>query len=424
MTDRPTEPRWPARALEWLASPMGTAVFALGIGQIIAWGTTLYALGVLGTPIMKDTGWSRTLVFGGLTAGLLVSGLISTSVGRIIDRRGGRIVMTVGSVVTAVGLGVLALVQDPWSYLAVWVVLGIAMRLTLYDAAFAAAVQVAPVRGRRIISYITLFGGFASTVFWPIGHVLEAEVGWRGTLVVFAAINLVVSVPLNFFGLARREAKTQPEPTAPGVAPSVSDTPLTGAQKLVAMGLFATVMSSNAFVFGALAVHLPGILQSTGLAAGAAVSLAAIKGVAQVGGRIWEILFAKKLAPLDVGRIAVALLPVSFLLLLSAGASFTMALAFTIVLGVSNGLVTIVRGAVPLYLFGTAGYGTILGILATPYLILNAIAPAIFAAIVDAAGYAVGEIVLLAMALVGVAAMEIMAWWYARERARGLSRTT
>lgn len=421
MTDRPTETRWPARALSWLASPMGTAVFALGIGQIIAWGTTLYALGVLGTPIMNDTGWSRTLVFGGLTAGLLVSGLISTSVGRIIDRHGGRVVMTIGSVVTAAGLAALAMVQDPWSYLAVWVVIGVAMRLTLYDAAFAAAVQVAPVRGRRIISYITLFGGFASTVFWPIGHALEAEFGWRATISVFAAINLVVCVPLHYFGLARREDASQAQAPTPGHAPTVSDTPLTGRQKLVAMGLFATVMSSNAFVFGALAVHLPGILQSTGLAAGAAVSLAAIKGVAQVGGRVWEILFAKKLAPLDVGRIAVALLPLSFLILLAAGASFPLALAFTIVLGVSNGLVTIVRGAVPLYLFGPQGYGTILGILATPYLILNAIAPAIFAAIVDWSGYAAGEMVLLAMALLAVGAMEIMAWWYARERARHVS---
>jgi hypothetical protein len=193
---------------------------------------------------------------------------------------------------------------------------------------------------------------------------------------------------------------------------------LTNRQKWIAMSLFATVMSSNAFVFGALAVHLPGILQSTGLAAAAAVSLAAIKGVAQVGGRIWEIVFARNMVPVDVGRIAVGLLPISFIILLTANGSFAWALAFTIVLGVSNGLVTIVRGAVPLYLFGPEGYGTILGILATPYLILNALSPAVFAFVVDWAGYAVGEVVLLAAALIGVLAMEIMAIWYARARAR------
>jgi hypothetical protein len=148
------------------------------------------------------------------------------------------------------------------------------------------------------------------------------------------------------------------------------------------------------------------------------VTLAAIKGVAQVGGRIWEILFARKLSPITVGRIAVGLLPVSLLILLAAGASFGLALAFTLVLGVSNGLVTIVRGAVPLQLFGSVGYGTILGILATPYLILNALAPAVFAAIVDWAGYPAGEAALLLSAAIGVIAMEIMARWHARLVAR------
>lgn len=408
-----------AAALAWMAAPMGTAVITLGIGQIICWGTTLYALGVLGTPIVNETGWSRTLVFGGLTAGLLTSGLVSTYIGRLIDRRGGQMVMTVGSLFSALGLGLLAFVRDEASYLACWVLIGIAMRMTLYDAAFAAAVQVTPARGRRAISYITLFGGLASTAFWPIGHALDAAYGWRTTLLVFAAINLFVCVPLYLFGLARREPKVAPATSTASTANSGNSAiPLDRRQKIIAMALFATVMSSNAFVFGALAVHLPGMLQATGLTAAAAVSLAALKGFAQVAGRLWELLFAQKMTPTDVGRIAVALLPVSFVILLVSNGSFALALAFTIVLGVSNGLVTIVRGAVPLYLFGPEGYGTILGILATPYLILNALSPAVFAAIVDWAGYAAGEIVLLVAAVTGVVAMEVMAWWYARERAR------
>ena len=76
---------------------------------------------------------------------------------------------------------------------------------TLYDAAFAALVQVTPTRGRRAISYLTLFGGFASTVFWPIGYALNASVGWRTTLLASAAVNLLVCMPLHWFGLARRD---------------------------------------------------------------------------------------------------------------------------------------------------------------------------------------------------------------------------
>ena len=190
----------------FLRDPATHAVLALGFTQIIAWGTTLYALGVLGKPIAADTGWSQSLVFGGLTVGLLVSSAASTWVGRLIDRRGGRLVMSAGSVLIAIGLVVLSQVTHPYAYLAVWAFLGLAMRMSLYDAAFAALVQVAPSRGRRAISYLTLFGGLASTVFWPIGHELNAIYGWRTTLLIFAAINLLVCLPLHWFGLARREA--------------------------------------------------------------------------------------------------------------------------------------------------------------------------------------------------------------------------
>ena len=184
--------------------PAAHAVVALGISQIIAWGTTLYALGVLGKPIAADTGWSQGLVFGGLTVGLLTSGAVSPVVGRLIDRRGGRAIMSLGSIATAFGLVLLSLVAHPYAYLAVWVLLGVAMRLCLYDAAFAALVQVTPSRGRRAISYLTLFGGFASSIFWPIGHALNGAVGWRQTLLIFAAINLLVCLPLHWIGLARR----------------------------------------------------------------------------------------------------------------------------------------------------------------------------------------------------------------------------
>jgi MFS family permease len=195
-----------------LRHPATAAVVALGITQIVAWGTTLYALGVLGKPIAADTGWSQSLVFGGLTVGLLVSSAVSAAGGRLLDLRGGRAIMALGSVLTCIGLVLLALVTSPYAYLAAWAFLGLAMRLSLYDAAFAALVQVTPSRGRRAISYLTLFGGFASSVFWPIGHALNAAYGWRTTLLIFAAINLLVCLPLHLLGLARREPRTPPLP--------------------------------------------------------------------------------------------------------------------------------------------------------------------------------------------------------------------
>ncbi len=399
----------------FLRHPATVAIVSLGMTQIISWGTTLYALGVLGKPIAADTGWSQSLVFGGLTVGLLVTGALSALVGRLLDRYGGRTAMSVGSICAAGGLLLLALVNDPWSYLAVWALLGVAMRLTLYDAAFAALVQVTPSRGRRAISYLTLFGGLASTVFWPIGHALDAAYGWRTTLVVFAVINLVVCLPLHVFGLARRET---PEQAAHALAtssePQHHGHALEGTMRTIAMLLFGAVVAASAIVMGAMAVHLVPILEASGLATATAVTMASFKGVAQVMGRIWDLTLARTWHPLDVGRVSIALMPLAFAVLMLGGVNFWTALLFTLLFGVANGLVTIVRGAVPLALFGPQVYGEILGILATPYLVLAAVAPAAFALVVEGFGYGAGEAVLLCAGLASVLGMEVLTRWYRR----------
>jgi predicted MFS family arabinose efflux permease len=328
--------------------------------------------------------------------------------------------MVIGLALIAAGLTIIAFATAPWIYLAGWLLLGPAMRMSLYDAAFAALVQAVPSRGRRAISLLTLFGGLASTVFWPIGYWLDASYGWRMTLLIFAGLNLLVAAPLTWWGLAHRE----PEGMAPASSaagkqnPDLDRPPLLGRDRAVAIGLFGVVLAANSFAFGALSAHLVSVLHATGLALGAAVALASLKGVAQVAGRVWELYFAQGLSAVALGRLAIALLPVSFVVLMLGGASYETALTFTLLLGVSNGLVTIVRGAVPLALFGREGYGTMLGLLATPQLMMNAVAPFAFAAVVEALGAPAGLWVLLAAALVSIGAMELTSWWVHRARAR------
>ncbi|MEZ5909598.1 MAG: MFS transporter [Hyphomicrobiaceae bacterium] len=399
-----------------LADPMLWAVLALGITQIIGWGTTHYALGVLGTPILAEMGWSRSTVFLGFTVALITGGFASTWIGRLIDMHGGRRIMTIGSALMAVGLVALAHVKDQAIYLAVWAFLGIAMRMTLYDAAFAALVQVTPTRGRRAISYLTLFGGLASSIFWPIGHYLAAAVGWREAVLIYAALNAFICLPLHLAGLARREAAAAPAAAVGQSANATERQPLEGRARRIGIALFALIMSLNGFVFGVLSVLLVSVLESTGLAVATAVWLASLKGVAQVGGRIVEMFWWRNLHPLTVGRISIALLPASILLLLWAGASFPLALAFTLVMGASQGILTIVRGAVPLALFGPAGYGTVLGLIATPIMLVNALAPTIYAAIIDTWGAEVGEWLLFGCAVLAMLAMEATALWYWRRR--------
>ena len=412
-------PAGPTARASWRArftDPMMGAVLALGITQITAWGTSYYCLGVLAGPISQDTGWSRGFVFLGFTVALLAMGLVSSAVGRAIDRHGARVMMTLGTALVSAGLFALAHVRGEAAYLAVWAFLGVGMRLCLYDAAFAALVQVAPSRGRVAISYLTLFGAFASSVFWVVGHALNEQVGWRQTLVLFALINLVVCLPLHWLGLARRE--TGEGAAAPtGVRPeSVDGPPLEGPARSVAIALFALIMSLNGFVFGVISVQLVPLLEAAGLVTAAAVWVASLKGVAQFGGRVVEILFARNLRAITVGRIAVGILPPSLLLLLTGAGSLPMVVAFTLLMGASQGVITIVRGAVPLALFGAKGYGAVLGAIATPVLVVNAASPTAFAWVVDRWGWGTARVLLLVSCSAAWLAVELMSRWYERQR--------
>ena len=397
-------------------------ITALGITQIIAWGTTFYALGVLARPIMADTGWSRSLVFAGLSAALLSGGAISTRVGHIIDTRGARGVMSVGSVLMAVMLVAVSMAGSPVVYIAAWIALGITMRMCLYDAAFAAVVQAAPGRGRRAISYLTLFGGFASSVFWPIGHALNDAFGWRETFLIYAALNLLICLPLHAFALQSRPVPPSDDGSQdlaePTLTTAQASQPLAGRERTTALALFTIVMSLNGIIFSALSAHLVSLLQNKGLAAGVAVGVASLVGVAQVGGRLTEVFFGRRLPPLDLARLAVGLLPLACLILMLPELRYYIAVAFAIAYGVSNGLVTIVRGAVPLALFGPDGYGLVLGIIATPVLVLGALAPMAFALLIEFAGVDVAVASLLVGALASLICLQLMSRRFAHRQDR------
>jgi hypothetical protein len=175
-------------------------------------------------------------------------------------------------------------------------------------------------------------------------------------------------------------------------------------------------MSLNGFVFGVISVQLVPLLEAAGLATAAAVWVASMKGVAQFGGRVVEILFARNLRAMTVGRIAVGILPPSLLLLLLGTGSLPMVVAFTLLMGASQGVITIVRGAVPLALFGAKGYGAVLGAIATPVLVVNAASPTAFAWIVDRWGWGTARAVLLVSCSAAWLAMELMSRWYERQR--------
>ena len=387
---------------------------ALGIAQIISWGSLYYGISVLGAAIGSDLGLTPAHVFGAYSAGLLLSGLTAPIAGRAIDRLGGRVVLSAGSIVAALALAWLARADSLVEYYAAWCVGGVAMGLTLYDPAFATLSQHFGTSYRKALTALTLFGGFASTVFWPLAQLGLTHWGWRATLLSFAALHVAICLPLHALLI----------PSGSSVAPPAAGDDQRGATALprstasTAFRALALSFALNSFVFSAVSAHLIGMMEGGGMAAGDAVVIAALIGPMQVAGRIAEITFGRNLRAASVGIVAAGLLLIALAVLL-AGAKITIvaALVFAGFYGLSNGVMTIVRGTVPAELFGRAAYGTLLGRLAAPSLIARAAAPVALATLTAPRAAPQGALA----ALLALAAFSLVAYMVAiRRPARGV----
>jgi MFS family permease len=392
--------------------PLWRVITALGITQIIGWGTTYYALGALSVDIAADRQWSRLLIFGAFSIALLIAGFISRAAGRAIDVHGGRRMMAVGSALAALGCLILSFATEPWIYVAGWLVLGPAMRLMLYDAAFPALAQVAREKSRRSISYLTLFGGLASTVFWPLSHILSEEIGWQNTFLVYALLHLFLCLPLHLLVLGRGEE--EPAVSDQEVPPPATAPLLGGADRRRAMIAFAAVLALNGIVFSSISAHVVPLFEGLGFTAAIAVTLAALIGPSQVASRIGDILAGHWVKTMTLGLIAVGLLPAALIIFAGGGFALWAALVFALLYGMSNGLMSIIKGIIPLSLFGRQGYGLVIGTLTMPQLILNAVAPTLFALVLDQAGPRSGLLIAILFALASFAAMAWLARKYPR----------
>src|ERR1044072_4681472 len=364
---------------EFLFGPW-RAVPVLGVTQILAWGTIFYTPVLMLPLIAAERGFSLTFAMGGFSVGLLAAGLVSPYVGRLIDRYGGHRVMPFGSLGGALGLAALVYASHPAAYLAVWILLGAALAASLYDPGFATLGRIFGAKARSPITALTLMGGFASTASWPATFVLLQSVGWKTTYLIYAAALALVAAPLHAFALPRMRAETHIKPVDGAPAPPPTR-PAAGAAFLLVIAAFA----SYAFVPSGLSAHLLAIFQRAGIEPGTVVLIGALFGPAQVAARLCEFIFPRNVHPLLMARFAVGLLVASFVLLGLSGFSTPVAVVFAIMFGVANGLITIARGAVPLALFGAAGYGGIVGRIAGPSLIVTAVAPVVIAFVAERA---------------------------------------
>jgi hypothetical protein len=354
------------------------AVPVLGVTQIIAWGAIFYSP-VLTVPLIAaERGWSLSFTMGGFSLGLLTTGFSAPIVGAAIDRHGGHVVMTAGSLTCAIGLLALTHAAHPVAYLAAWMLLGCGLAASLYDSAFATLGRIFGAAARRPITVLTLAGGFASTVGWPTTHFLLEAIGWRGAYQVYAVLLFAVCAPLHALALPRSRAAAAAQPGGLA-APASATLPPHGS----AFVLVAAAFAAYAFVPAALSAHLLAIFGRNGIEPAHVIMIGALFGPAQVAARICELAFGRTLHPLTLARAAVGLLVAAFALLALGGFSTPAAAAFALMFGASNGLITIARGAVPLALFGATGYGRLIGRIALPWMLMQSVAPLVLAFVVE-----------------------------------------
>jgi hypothetical protein len=379
----------------------GVVIVTLGVFQILAWGSSFYLLGVLALPIAADTGWPSAGIIGGLSLALLIAGIVSPKVGHAIQLYGGRPVLALSSVSMAAGLVLMGLAPVLPVYILAWLLIGLGMASGLYDPAFATLGRQYGQAARRMITGVTLFGGFASTICWPVTAFLLESLGWRLACLCYAAAHLCAGLPAYLLLLPKRPP---PLVSAPAAESRAVSRELPAERQRVALWLLGAVLTIGAATLSLVSMHLLTLLQARGLELASAVALGTLVGPSQVAARVIELYLGRHYHPVWIMLVGVVLVAAGILLLWM---DLPIVAAALIAYGAGNGISSIVRGTVPLVLFGSNRFAVLIGRLGLPILLAMAASPTIGALLIDAGGAALtfGVLTLLSVLNVGLAAI-------------------
>lgn len=386
------------------------AVAGLAVTQIIGWGTTFHLPAVLGSVMAPSIGISMEVLFGGISVMLLGSALVAPRVGRRIDRLGGRAIMVVGSLLIGVALVLISQAHGPILYFVGWALIGFATPMSLGAGTQASLAQVAGPNARRAVSIMLLFTGLPSFFFWPLASWLEPIIGWRQTTLAFAALHLLVCVPIHFAVLGRRIPVRL---SASGASPQEGLPP---AARASAFWLLAATLSFAGMISWGVALNIIELLKAGGLPPTTAVFIATLSAPIQASARIIEFLLGGRYPSTITGLVSTSVMPLAFIGLLIGGGAAWAAVMFAVCYGIGNGLMTLARATIPLTLFGRAEYGTWTGRLTTPQNLVFSVSPVLFSALLSHQGPGLLAWAGLAMAAGSLIAMALLARYAQRHR--------
>lgn len=383
-----------------LGSRLRLTILGLGITQIIGWASTYYLLSLLGTNMGRDLGLSNAALLSGVSMTMVATALIGPRVGRWQDRAGSRPVMATGSAIIAAGLAIIALGSSWHSYFLGWLVISIGSPMALYSASFTALTQAAGQRARRAISFLTLVGGLASSIAWPVTAWLMTMMEWREIILLFAALNLLVCLPLHLAILSRSGSGRESDPASRPV-----EAGLTAQPQRRAFLILAVMLVMTGLVFNSWALLVFRLLEGIAFPMETAIIIGSLVGVWQVFGRFVEMLFAARFSVFWTGYISMAFLPLSFTILLGAGGNVMLGILFAFFFGISNGLMTLARSGLTLVIFGADGYGERYNRIQVAQNIAAASSPILAGMVLDRFGAVVTLSILLALSTAGFALM-------------------
>ncbi|QPC45254.1 MFS transporter [Kaustia mangrovi] len=382
-------------------------ITALGIGQICSWGTLYYSFPQVTEAMALEFGWSRAEQYGPLTFGLVLSAMLSYPIGAAIDRGYGRVILAGASLAAGLLMGLWSLVSTLAGFYLIFAGIAALFAATLYEPAFAVVGRrVGPAHARRGITALTLWGGFASTVFVPLIELVMDVYGWRAVLWLLALVNIGICAPLYATAIRPRldKAKDTDRTVSTDGGRCISPSQESIVRRLVGRPVFwfiAVFFIAQAALMSAFIFHLYPLLLERGLGAQDVVMVIAVIGPAQVAGRLAISLLANNASITAIGAVTVGVMLVVFAALAFLDAGLATIIAIASAYGAANGVMTIVRGLTVPELLTTRFYGTINGLLAAPSTIAKALAPVGAAYLWDLSGsYELVVVALLFGALI------------------------
>ncbi|UXN58235.1 arsenite efflux MFS transporter ArsK [Phyllobacterium zundukense] len=382
------------------------AVAALGLTQIIGYGTLYYSFSALADSMAKDVGWSSEWVFAAFSISLLAGGLAAPIAGGWIDRYGAGRVMALGSIAAAVTLAACALAPTPFTFGIGLMAVELASTFVLYNAAFALLVQINPKTAQRSITHLTLIAGFASTIFWPLTSALHQNMTWQEVYFVFATAHLFVCLPVHFW-LSRMSGNSSSSAEQATAASHFVVGSVPAGRTRSAFVLMVSGIALISFIDAAILIHMLPMLGALGLGS-VSVLVGTLFGPAQVTSRLLSMLTGNRIQPLGLALISSLLVPVSIAVLLWNGTWMVGAVGFAILFGLGVGLSSIVQGTLPLALFGSNGYGRRMGKVTSARLVSSAAAPFAFAFMMQHVGTVATLVIFAALGFVGLVSFALI----------------